>query len=209
MLNHELSISQIMRAEIQHYIRTKAGQQLRRSSLENARVSSPILFDTLLETYLEECTNKKSGPSHLELIKRLLLLGGVSEQELDIAMATPGNTAAIALYRDISDRGAGCHMLGAGAVEHYYCQLSLKVYNVYTEKYKMTHEQAETYYIHTKMDQIHADRAFNILDEAIKLHGWPLIEMSVRDAFVATSLHYDGMFQAAAQNTKYWSGVEK
>jgi hypothetical protein len=31
----------------------------------------------------------------------------------------------------------------------------------------------------------------------------------VRDAFVATSLHYDGMLQAATGEISYWNGREQ
>jgi pyrroloquinoline quinone (PQQ) biosynthesis protein C len=206
VLNKQLTLEEVFRAEIQHYLRTKAGQNLRRASLENAKKLSPKLFEVLLETYLEECTAEKSGPSHLELIKRLLVSGGLSETELDVADLTPGNAAAIALYRDITDRGAGCHMLGTGTVEFYYCKLSPKIYKVYVETYGMTPYQAETYAIHGPMDLLHANRAFSILEEAVNLHGWSVVERSVRDAFVATSLHYDGMLQAALEKIVYWNG---
>jgi hypothetical protein len=45
------------------------------------------------------------------------------------------------LYRDISERGAGCHMLGAGAVEHFYCKLSPKIFDAYIRIYGMTAHQ--------------------------------------------------------------------
>ena len=205
-MNTELTLEQVLCAEIQHYLRTKAGQILRLASLENAKKLSPKLWEVLLETYLEECTAEKSGPSHLELIRRLLVCGGISETQMASADLTPGNAAAIALYRDITDRGAGCHMLGTGAVEFYYCKLSPKIYKAYVEAYGMTSYQAETYAIHGPMDSEHANRAFSILDEAIKLHGWSVVERSVRDAFVATSLHYDGMLQAALGKIAYWNG---
>src|SRR5439155_19637053 len=131
--------------------RTRAGQVLRRDALERAPGNSQ-LFEMLLETYLEECTNDASGASHLALIERLCLIGGCTQAQLEEAKATPGNAAAIALYRDISSRGAGCHMLGAGAVEHYYCELSPKIYSAYLERYGMTPEQAETYRLHGPMD---------------------------------------------------------
>jgi hypothetical protein len=85
--------------------------------------------------------------------------------------------------------------------------LAPEIHDVYTSKYGMTTEQAETYRIHGPMDQVHADRALAILDEAVNLLGWELIERSVRDAFVATSLHYDGMLQAANGRLVYWDGV--
>jgi pyrroloquinoline quinone (PQQ) biosynthesis protein C len=206
VLNNDLTLEQVLCAEVQHYLRTKAGQSLRLASLENAKKLSPKLWEALLQTYLEECTAEKSGPSHLDLIRRLLVCGGLSEMTLDMAEVTPGNAAAIALYRDITERGAGCHMLGAGAVEFYYCKLSPKIFKAYIEKYGMTAYQAQTYAIHGPMDSEHAERAFNILDEAMNLHGWPVVERSVRDAFVATSLHYDGMLQAALGKITYWNG---
>src|SRR5262245_52092137 len=104
-----LSREQVILAEVQHCIRTKAGQALRREALASAEAISPALFEVLVETYLEECTHDSSGPSHLDLIRRLVLMSGYPEERLDQARATPGNSAAIALYRDISSRGAGCH----------------------------------------------------------------------------------------------------
>src|SRR5207247_1949583 len=114
--------------------------------------------------------------------------------------------AAMALYADIGSRGAPCHILGAGAVEFYYSKLAPEIFTAYTTKYEMTAEQAETYRIHGPMDQVHADRSMAILDEAVGLLGWEIVERSVRDAFVATGLHYDGMLQAAVGKLLYWNG---
>jgi len=201
-----LSREQVLEAEVQHCIRTRAGQSLRGDALAMARVASPRIFELLLETYLEECTEDASGPSHLALIRRLVTTGGVSESAIDTASPTPGNAAAMAMYREITRRGAGCHMLGAGAVEYFYCKLSPQIFEAYTGRYNMTAEQAETYRLHGPMDESHAERAFAVLDEAIDLHGWETVRLSVRDAFVATSLHYDGMLQAATGRLEYWNG---
>jgi pyrroloquinoline quinone (PQQ) biosynthesis protein C len=206
ILSGELDNQQVMQAEVQHWIRTRAGQDLRRNALEIAQQVSPEIFEFLLQTYLEECTTDKTGPSHLELIERLVLAGGVTRGELERALPTPANAASMALYRDIGRRGAGCHMLGAGAVEYFYCQLSPKIYEAYTSTYGMSPDQAETYRVHGPLDREHAERAFAVLDEAVNLHGWEAVELAVRDAFVATSLHYDGMLQAATGELSYWTG---
>jgi pyrroloquinoline quinone (PQQ) biosynthesis protein C len=203
---HELSLDEILCAETQHYIRTRAGQDLRRAALSMADGRNGKLFALLLDTYLEECTEDVSGPSHLELIRRFLIGNGVSQDELEKAKPTPGNAAAMALYRDITSRGSACHMIGAGAVEHYYSILSPKIFKAYTALYGIEPTLAETYRLHGPMDKTHADRAFAILEEAVEAHGWEVIDQSVRDAFVATSLHYDGMLQAATGATNYWSG---
>ena len=202
----ELSYEQVIQAEVQHWIRTRAGKILRENAMKMAERLSPAIFERLTETYLEECTDHRSGPSHLKLIERLVVEGGKSVKDLESTAPTPGNSAAIALYRDIAGRGAGCHLVGAGAVEHYYCQLSPSIFTAYTGLYGMSVSQAHTYKIHCPMDQVHADRAFSVLDEAIALHGWEAMKQSVRDAFVATSLHYDGMLQAATGVLSYWNG---
>jgi pyrroloquinoline quinone (PQQ) biosynthesis protein C len=206
ILRHELTLSQVLQAEIQHYLRTKAGQALRRESALNAPPGTPGIFEAAVSNYLEEVAPNQPHPSHLDLIKRLLLSGGIPATELDKAALTAGNAAAIALYRDIANRGPACHLIGAGAVEFYYSKLAPDIYDAYTSHYGMDSSQAETYHIHGPMDAEHAERALSVLDEGIELHGWHAIETSVRDAFVATSLHYDGMLQAALNRITYWDG---
>jgi hypothetical protein len=124
---------------------------------------------------------------------------------LDNAIPTPGNSAAIAIYKDITDRGPLHHMIGAGAVEYYYSALSPRIFEAYT-KLQISAERAETYKIHGPMDRQHAERALSILDEPYVQEHADAIDLAVRDAFVATSLHYDGMLQAATGVTTYWSG---
>lgn len=206
VIGRKLSISQVLSAEAQHCLRTRTGRQLRQQALTHAKATSPTVFAAILDTYLEECTSEKDGPSHLELIERLLRIGGYSDADIQGTLPTPGNSAAIALYSDIARRGAPCHIIGAGAVEFYYSRLCPRVYDVYVNHYGMTSEQAETYRIHGPMDKIHAERALKILEESIAMLGWPVISQSVRDAFVATSLHYDGMLQAATGQAGYWNG---
>ena len=206
VLTHTFTLDEIVRGEVQHFIRTREGQGLRREALIMTKGLSSAIYERLLQTYLEECTDNESGPSHLDLIRQLVLQGGMSEEDLNGAEPTPGNAAAIALYRDITKRGAACHMLGAGAVEWHYSNLSPKVFKAYKCHYGMTDSQAETYRIHGTMDKIHAERAFEILDDAIDNHGWATIRLAVRDAFAATCLHYDGMYQAAKNTLGYWNG---
>lgn len=202
----ELSVEQIFLAEGQHYLRTKAGQVLRKDAMEKCLSLSTELWEAIIDTYLEECTEDDGTPTHLDLIKNLLFEGGYNEKKLLTLKNTPGNIAAIALYKDVSERGAGCHLIGAGIVELFYSRLCPQIYSSYTKDYKLSHKAAETYAIHGPMDQVHAERAMDVIEEAVRIHGWSLIENSVRDAFVATSLHYDGMLQAATGENKFWNG---
>ena len=206
IIEGRLTRDQILKAESQHYLRTKAGQVLRKEAMEKCLAISSTLWEAIIETYLEECTEDDGTPTHLDLIIRFLKEGGYSEGLLHSVENTPGNSAAIALYKHISDRGVGCHIIGAGMVEYYYSQLSPKIFKAYTETYNFTEFASETYKIHGTMDEVHAQRAFEVVDEAIQIHGFKLVEASVKDAFLATSLHYDGMYQAAISQTEFWNG---
>jgi pyrroloquinoline quinone (PQQ) biosynthesis protein C len=209
VIRHELSLEQIIQGERQHYVRTKAGQALRRNAVEHHPSGTGRIFEAALENYLEEVVPDQSRPSHLDLIRNLLVSAGLTIEELDHTQPTPGNAAAMALYREISGRGSACHLIGAGVVEYYYAQLAPEIYEAYTGYYGMSPEQAKTYGIHGVEDVKHSTRALEALDEAVSSVGWPLIKTSVRDALVATSLHYDGMLQAALGRIIYWDGGMK
>lgn len=203
---HELSFDQVIKAEVQHYVRSKRGQSMRKRSVDECNPKSGLIYQGALDNYLEEVVPNGSGPSHLDLIEKLLIGGGAEPDELARAQPTPGNVAAIALYEDITNRGTACHLIGAGLVEYYYSQLAPKIYEVYTSYYGMTEDHAETYRIHGPQDALHSTRALDAVEEAVVKVGWETIYLSVRDAFVATSLHYDGMLQAATGEIKYWDG---
>ena len=206
VMKKELSPEEVLRGEGQHYLRTKAGQILRREAMEKCLAISTVMWESIIETYLEECTEDDGTPTHLDMIIRFLTENGITKENLIHYENTPGNIAAISLYKSISDRGVGCHIIGAGMVEYFYSHLSPLIFESYTKKYGFSEHSAETYKIHGTMDQTHAQRAFDVVQEALRIHGEKLIENSVRDAFVATSLHYDGMLQAATNTTSYWNG---
>ncbi len=207
IFNGELSKGQVLEAEKQHYLRTKAGRDLRIKAAQQAKGLGETIWTNLISTAMEECIDTPSNPSHLELISRLLIDGGITRETLGSLKPTPGNSAAIALYKEISARGSGCHLIGAGAVEHYYSLLCPKIFDAYTKLYGFSCDAAATYQIHGGMDQVHADRAFSVLPQLMEIYGSDQLEESVRDAFVATSLHYDGMLQAAQSKISYWDGV--
>ena len=100
VLGHELSLAQVLSAEVQHWIRTKRGQPLRKAALEQAEGRSPVIYEALKATYIDECTDE-GGENHLALIQRLLKMGGIALETLNGAKPTPGNGAAMALYKEI------------------------------------------------------------------------------------------------------------
>ncbi len=203
----QLSSEQVLKAEIQHYLRSEIGKVYRERAAVAAKHLEGEIYDLLHRTVIEECYGSDGGPSHAELIRQFLLENGVTETDLRHAACTPGNAAAIALYKDIADRGALHHMVGAGCVEHFYSKLSPKIYEAYANIYKFKSGSFDTYQLHGPMDEIHGDRALETLKTPLALALSKDLELAVRDAFVATSLHYDGMMQAAVGVNCYWSGA--
>ncbi len=97
-------------------------------------------------------------------------------------------------------------MIGAGCVEFFYSKLSPRIFSAYVDLYGFTAEDAKTYELHGPMDAEHGERALQVLETALAQAMQHEIAVAVRDAFAATSLHYDGMLQAAIPNSGYWSG---
>lgn len=201
----ELTKAQVLLAEGQHFLRTKAGQQVRKQALKESE-SIPALYEAIYQTYLEECTDETGTDNHLALIQRLLTENGVTAATLEALQNTPGNIAAIALYDHIGRRGAGLHIIGAGVVEYYYSKLSADVFDAYINTYGMTPFAAETYKLHGPMDAEHAARALEVIPLLQEMYGEQDVMRAVEDAFIATSLHYDGMLQAATGVNNYWNG---
>ena len=206
IIKHKLTKEQVVKAEVQHYLRTKAGQPLRREAMEYSKANNPIFYNAIDKTYIEECTAQDGTPTHLDLIIKLIESTGLQETDFLNTQNTPGNIAAISIYKNIAERGAGCHIIGAGAVEYFYSQICKSIFDSYVNFYEFAESAAITYALHSTLDLEHAERAFDALDEAERIYGWNAVETSVRDAFVATSLHYDGMLQAATNQNSYWNG---
>ncbi|NTX26725.1 hypothetical protein HT746_06165 [Burkholderia pyrrocinia] len=82
VLSGRFSQKQIAAAEIQHCIRTAAGQKLRATAVSEAQSISPTIFAAVLDTYLEECTAHDGMPSHLDMIKALVFAAGATDAEI-------------------------------------------------------------------------------------------------------------------------------
>lgn len=206
ILEKRLSREQVLKAEVQHYLRSDIGRLYREGAAIASRLIGGELFELLNQTAKEECRQDETGPSHVDLIRDFLLSGGLTQADLDGAIPTPGNSAAMALYKDIAARGPLQHMIGAGCVEYYYSRLSPRIFEVYVGHYGFGEEAARTYMLHGPMDEEHGERALKVLASPLAQAMPREIDLAVRDAFAATSLHYDGMLQAATDRLSYWSG---
>jgi pyrroloquinoline quinone (PQQ) biosynthesis protein C len=206
ILDQRLTKEQVILAEIQHYLRSNVGRLYRERAAIGARLIGGELFELLDQTAREECQYDDSGPSHVDLIRSFLLANGVTQRELDRAVPTPANAAAMALYKDIADRGPLQHMIGAGCVEYFYSKLSPRIFSAYVDGYGFSADAARTYELHGPMDAEHGERALKVLETPLAQAMPDEINVAVRDAFAATSLHYDGMLQAAIPTSGYWSG---
>lgn len=206
VIEGKLSREQVLKAEVQHYLRSEIGKIYREQSAVLSKHLDGEIYEQLYETVVEECYGTGDDPSHVELIKTFLRSNGVTETDIRQAVSTPGNAAAIALYKDIAARGPLHHMIGAGCVEFHYSQLCPEIYRCYADVYKFEPGSFETYKLHGPMDAIHAERALETLRTPLAQALSKELGIAIQDAFTATSLHYDGMLQAATNQNKYWDG---
>lgn len=206
IIEGKFSREQVLKAEIQHYLRSEIGKTYREQAAIASRHIDESLYDLLSQTAQEESYDETSGLSHAGLIRKFLIENGVTSDDILNSIPTPGNIAAISIYKDIAARGPLHHMIGAGCVEHFYSKLCLRIRDAYTDIYQFAAGSFETYEIHGPMDQIHGERALQILELPLAKAMSKDLGIAIRDAFVATSLHYDGMYQAATGTFSYWSG---
>lgn len=202
----ELRKDQIIEAEKQHFIRSDIGRLYRERAAIQSRLIGGELHNLLTMTAREECQTDDSGPSHAEMMRGFLKDNGVSDEEIRSIKSTPGNAAAIALYKDIADRGPLQHMIGAGCVEKYYSEICPAIFDKYVKHYGFKPDSVATYELHGPMDKEHAERALRVAQSRLADELEEEVYMAVRDAFAATSLHYDGMLQAATGEISYWNG---
>jgi hypothetical protein len=94
VLKGTFNLDQIVRAEIQHFIRSNLGREFRRRAAVESRLVSIKAHRLLMETYKEECTDEK-GPSHVSLIEAFLRKAGVSNEELTNAIPTISVSASL------------------------------------------------------------------------------------------------------------------
>lgn len=208
VLGKKFTKQQIVKGEVQHYLRTRTGRKFRVLMLASA-AESPEAFDIAWPILEDEIVGKTTDgvrQSHYKLMLDFFRGSGITLKNLDKTDLTPCNAAAIAIYRDLASRSFVESLGGAGIVELFYPDLCKKVYKAYTGHYGFSHEQAFTYYEHQTADDDHSTRALEIIEKYAKTDEMQeKIRRAVKDAIQATHLHYAGMYEGAVGKRLYWN----
>ena len=211
IIKHRWTREQIIRGEVQHYLRVRTNPIFFGYMAINAvSAKEYAVMDTILENFMEELGGKRT---HMDIMLQFLEEGGISREDADKAEPAPGTLAAIEMIIGCCQRRSaleGVAMLafvesqlgGAG-------KISEKVYRAPTGHYGFSPRAAETYKLHAEEDEGHGKRQ---IDAVYKLATDAVTQDKIRAAvklgLTAFTLEWDGHVQAITGKREFWGGVK-
>src|SRR5919199_4221057 len=112
IIEHRWTAEQIVRGEVQHYLRVRNNPVFFGYIAINAVNEKQYgLMDVVLDNFIEELGGERT---HVDIVLQFLEEAGISREEADQADAAPGTMAAIEMIVGGCQRRAG--LRGAGAL---------------------------------------------------------------------------------------------
>ena len=210
ILSHRWSRSQIILAEVQHYLRVRTNPIFFGYIAANAVAEKQYgLMNVVLENFMEEL----SGPrTHVDIMLQFLEEGGISREEADRAEPAPGTMAAIEMIIGCCQRRSAIE--GVAMLSFVESQLggaekvSAKVYREMTGHYGFSDRAAETYRLHAEQDAGHGGRQIDAIRRfATDAETQVKVRAAVKLGLTAFSLEWDGHVQAMTGEREFWSGA--
>jgi pyrroloquinoline quinone (PQQ) biosynthesis protein C len=210
IIQHRWSREQIIRGEIQHYLRVRTNPIFFGHIAINAVNEQAYgLMEVVLDNFMEELGGERT---HVDIMLQMLEEAGISREEADRAEPMPGTMAAIEMVIGGCQRRSaleGLALLSFVEDQHGGANgVAAQVYKELTGHYGFSHRAAETYFIHAEQDEGHGGRQI----EAIRRYATdPETQDKVRRAVklgvTAFSLEWDGHVQAMTGRREFWPGV--
>jgi len=210
IIRHRWTREQIIRGEVQHYLRVRTNPIFFGYMAVNAAGAKEYaVMHTILENFIEELGGKRT---HMDIMLQFLEEGGISREQADNAEPAPGTLAAIEMIIGCSQRRSaleGVAMLafvesqlgGAGKV-------SERVYRELTGHYAFSPRAAETYRLHAEEDEGHGKRQIDAVRKlATDAATQDKIRAAVKLGLTAFTLEWDGHVQAMTGKREFWGGV--
>lgn len=210
ILDHRWSPSQIILAEVQHYLRVRTNPIFFGYIAVNAVAEKRYgLMEVVLENFMEEL----SGPrTHVDIMLQFLEEGGISRAEADRAEPAPGTMAAIEMIIGCCQRRSAIE--GVAMLSFVESQLggrdkvSAKVYSELTGFYGFSGRAAETYRLHAEQDAGHGGRQIDAIRRfATDVETQEKVRRAVKLGLTAFCLEWDGHVQAMTGQREFWSGA--
>jgi pyrroloquinoline quinone (PQQ) biosynthesis protein C len=210
IVEHRWTPDQIVRGEVQHYLRVRTNVIHWGYIMINAAKENRYdLLKVVMENFMEEVGGERT---HADVMFQFLEEAGLSREQADQAEPAPGTAAAIETINGVClHRSALEGMAAISFVESQHGGeegVAAKVYRELTGFYGFSARAAETYNLHAGQDVGHGGRQI----EAVRRYATDeqtqdRIRRSVKLGVTAYTLEWDGHVQAMSGLREFWPGA--
>lgn len=209
IVTHRWTKEEIVRGEIQHYLRVRTNPIFFGYIAVNAvSEKNQALMEVVLENFLEELGGEKT---HVDIMLQMLEENGITREMADETEPAPGTQAAIEMIVGGCQRRSaleGVALLSFVERQHGGPDgVAATVYRELTGHYGFSPRAAETYRLHAAQDSGHGERQIEALrrhavDEATQKKVRRAVALGVN----AFTLEWDGHVQAITGKREFWGG---
>ena len=210
IIEHHWTADEILRGEVQHYLRVRTNPIFFGHIAINAvEERNHALMDVVLDNFMEELGGERT---HVDIMYQFLEEAGIAREDADNAEPMPGTMAAIEMIiGGCARRSAleGIALLSFVEDQHGGPGgVAAQVYEALTTHYGFSKRAAATYKLHAEQDdghgarQIDAIRRFATDDETQQR-----VRRAVQLGVNAFTLEWDGHVQAIKGERSFWCGV--
>ena len=207
---HRWTREQIVRAEMQHYLRVRCNPIFFGYIVTNVVSEANYeLMPIVMENFMEELGGERT---HVDVMLQFLEEAGITREEADGAEPAPGTLAAIEMIIGGCQRRSaleGISLLSFVEAMHGGPDgAAAGMFEALTKHYGFSKRAAATYELHAEQDTGHGDRQIEAIrrfarDEATQ----EKVRSAVKLGLEAFNFEWDGHVQAmTGQRDVYWSG---
>jgi len=207
---HRWTREQIVRAEMQHYLRVRMNPVFFGYIVTSVVAERNYdLMPIVMENVMEELGGTKT---HVDVMLQFLEEAGLTREQADGAEAAPGTLAAIEMIVGCCQRRSaleGIAMLSFVEAMHGGPDgAAAGMFEALTGHYGFSARAAATYELHAEQDTGHGDRQIEAIrrfarDEATQ----DRVRAAVKLGLEAFNLEWDGHVQAMTGERAYWRGL--
>jgi pyrroloquinoline quinone (PQQ) biosynthesis protein C len=209
IIEHRWTKEQIVKGEIQHYLRVRMNPVFFGYIAVNAVNEKAYgLMETVLDNFMEELGGEKT---HVDIMYQFLEEHGISKEEADNAEPTPGTMAAIEMIVGGCQRRTaleGISIVTFAEAQHGGSNgVAAKVFRELTGHYGFSRHAAATYELHAEQDEGHGDRQIDAIRQfATDAETQERVRRAAKLGINAFNFEWDGHVQAMTGRREFWSG---
>ncbi len=210
MRDHVWTREQIVRAEMQHYLRVRMNPVFFGYIVTNVVAEKDYeLMPVVMENFMEELGGERT---HVDVMLQFLEEAGLTRQEADTAEPAPGTAAAIEMIVGCCQRRSaleGIAMLSFVEAMHGGPEgAAAGMFEAMTKHYGFSARAAATYELHAEQDTGHGERQIEAIRRFVcDAAKQAKVRAAVKLGLEAFNFEWDGHVQAMTGERTYWRGL--